>query len=127
MNQCNCDAFLSETDPCSLKALRLPNDLLFCAIFRIWKENLPLKCAICDVFFNRCLSIAFTLKRSSFTFLNMIFFLLNCSKFAVECDYNSKNSQNVQNWCFFGEIDGFFKIATCGKFFLECVSNGIFS
>ena len=24
----------------------------------------------------------------------------NCSKFAVECDWNSKSSQNVQNWLF---------------------------
>ena len=43
------------------------------------------------------------------------FFSLNCSKFAVESDWNSKNSQNVR--IFFGEIDGFFKIATCAKFF----------
>ena len=26
-----------------------------------------------------------------------IFFSLNCSKFTVQCDWNSKNSQNVQN------------------------------
>ena len=64
-----------------------------------------------------------------------IFFSLNCSKFAVECDWNSENSQNVQNLFFFGKIYGFFskktlkffKIATYGKFFLEYVSNGIFS
>ena len=35
--------------------------LLFCAIFlRIWKQNLPLKWAISDVFFTRCFPIAFT-------------------------------------------------------------------
>ena len=28
-------------------------------------------------------------------------FSLTCSKFAVECDWNSRNSQNVQNFCFF--------------------------
>ena len=64
-----------------------------------------------------------------------IFFSLNYSEFAVECDWNSKNSQNVQNLFFFGKIDGSFrkkplnfsKIAACDKFFLECVSNGIFS
>ena len=53
------------------------------------------------------------------------FFTLNCSKFAVECDWNRKNSQNVPNLGFFEKIDGifrkktlnFFKIAECGIFF----------
>ena len=63
-----------------------------------------------------------------------IFFSLNCSKFAEECDWNSKNSQKVQNlgcfWkntCFFSKTLKFLKIATCGNFFLDCVSISIFS
>ena len=38
-----------------------------------------------------------------------IVFRPNCSKFAVECDWNSRNSQNVQNLGFFEKIDGFFE------------------
>ena len=30
-------------------------------------------------------------------------------KFAVECNWNSKKSQNVQNLSFFGKIDVFFE------------------
>ena len=53
-----------------------------------------------------------------------VFFSLNCSKFAEECDWNSNNSQKVQTLGFFGKIDWFsskktlkyFKIATCGNF-----------
>ena len=30
-----------------------------------------------------------------------IFFSLNCSKFAVECDWDNKNSRNVQSLVFF--------------------------
>ena len=86
-------------------------------------------------FFTRCLPIAFIAKRCSFMFLTVKFFSLNCSKVAVECDWDSKNSQNVQNLGFFGKIDGFFrkkiwkifKIATCGKFFLQCASNRVVS
>ena len=62
-------------------------------------------------------------------------FSLNCSKFAVECDWNSKNSQNFQilgffwknRWVFAKKTLNFFIIAACGKLFLECVSNGVFS
>ena len=61
------------------------------------------------------------------------FFPLNYTKFVVECDWNSKNSRNAQKN--FGKTHGFFrkktlkffKIATCGNFFLERLSNGIFS
>ena len=57
------------------------------------------------------------------------------TKFAAECDWNRENSQNVQNLGFFWKnryvfskkILNFSKIATCGNFFLECVSNGICS
>ena len=39
-----------------------------------------------------------------------IFFSLNCSKFAVECDWSGKNSQNVQKFGFFLEkYLGFFE------------------
>ena len=64
------------------------------------------------------------------------FFSLNCSKFALECNWSSKKSQNVQNlgffavfwknrWVFSKKSLKIFKIAKSGKFFLECVSNGI--
>ena len=50
----------------------------------------------------------------------------------MECDSNSKISQEVQNLGFFGAIDRFFrknfefsKTAKCVKFFVEFVSNGI--
>ena len=88
----------------------LKSALLFCAIFKIWKQNLPLKCAICDVFsypmFANCVHT-----KTMFIHVSEreIFFSLNCSKFAVECDSNSKNSQNVQNLGFFGKIDAFFR------------------
>ena len=36
-------------------------------------------------------------------------FSLNCSKFAVECDWNNKTSQNDQNLGLFGKIDGLFE------------------
>ena len=48
----------------------------------------------------------------------------NYSNFAVECDCNSKISQNV---IFFSIkiCTGFCKIGKCGKFAVECVSNDI--
>ena len=64
------------------------------------------------------------------------FFSSNCSKFVIECDWNNKNSQNVQILGFFErKMDGFFekkswtfsKIAKGCKFAVECVSNGIIS
>ena len=69
-----------------------------------------------------------------FPLLNVKFFPPNYSKFAVECDWNNKISQNVQNLGFL-KIDGFFekklefffKIDKGGKFAVECVSNGIIS
>ena len=90
---------------------RVPS-LLFCAIFlRIWKQNLLLKWAISDVFFTRCLPIAFTPTPavcSRYWMKN--FFSLNCSKFAVECDWKSKISKNVQKLGFFFKIHlDFFK------------------
>ena len=55
-------------------------------------------------FFTRCLPIWLALK----TMLGRVserenFFPVNCSKVALECDWNSKNSQNVQNFGFFLE------------------------
>ena len=40
--------------------------------------------------------------------MKLFFFSPNSSKFAVECDWNSKNSQNVHILGYFGKIDGFF-------------------
>ena len=108
--------------------------LLFCAIFKIWKQNLPLKCTISDVFYPMFTNWVHTKTMFVHVSEREIFFPLNYSTFVVEGDWNSKNSQNVQNLDFFGKMDvffwkktlKFFKIATCGKFFLERVSNGIF-
>jgi len=53
----------------------------------------------------------------------------NCSKFAVECDRNSKIFQNIQNVFYFEKIDGFkknlifLKIPEGGKLAVECVSK----
>ena len=57
-----------------------------------------------------------------------IIFWPNCGKLAVECDSNSKNSQNVLSWVFLEKQMGFFfEIDIGGKFAVECVSNGIIS
>ena len=63
-----------------------------------------------------------------FDFPNVNFFSPNCSKFAVQCDWNSMISQNVQNLAFFGKLYGvfrqktlnFFKISKGGKYAVEC-------
>ena len=69
-------------------------------------QNHSLKWVHCYPMFANCVHV----KRYSFAFLNVKVFSPNCSKFAVECDWNSQNSQNFQNLCFFfGKIDGFFK------------------
>ena len=48
-----------------------------------------------------------------FTFLNVIYFPSNCSKFAVECDPNCEISQKVHILgFFFQKIDGFFREKT---------------
>ena len=115
----------------------LSTSLLFCALFNVWKQNLSLKCAISDVFLTRCLPITFT-PTSGFLFTSeheIIFFSPNCSKLAVKCYWNTKNSQNVQNLDFLWKIDEFFFEKKLGIFencylrqvFLEGVSNGIFS
>ena len=85
--------------------------LLFCSIFlRIWKAK---SSSQLGAFFPRCLPIELELK----TMLARVserenFFSLNCSKFAVESDCNSKISQNVQSLAVFGKIDGFFRKST---------------
>ena len=62
-------------------------------------------------FFTRCLPIAFTPTSAIlFTSEREITFSPNCSKFVVECDWNRKNSQNVQNFGFFAKKKiGFFE------------------
>ena len=53
------------------------------------------------------------------------FFSINCSFFAVKCDWNSKISRNVQ-FLFFSKKTWFsFKIAECSTFTLAWVPNGI--
>ena len=67
--------------------------------------------------------------------LTVNFFLTNCSKFASECDWNSRISQmrtNIFFWkkqmVFFREkLENFLKIVNGGKFPVECVSNYIIS
>ena len=79
--------------------------LLFFPLYCIWEENQPLKWVR---FINRSVPIASTLNdvRSSFW---TWFPSPNSSKYAVECDWNSKISQNNQslgfwkNRCFFFE------------------------
>ena len=78
-------------------------------------------------FFTRCLPIAVTLNdvgQNFFSFLNVKFFLTKCRKLAVEDDWNSKISQNVQSlffwlnrWVFFRKTFNFIKIVNCGIFF----------
>ena len=99
--------------------------LLLCAIFNIWKQSLPFKFAISDLFFTRCLPIAFTPHRQVCSRYWTWILWPNCSKFAVERDWNNRISRNDQTSGFFREIDGFsemknlifFKNAACGKFF----------
>ena len=55
------------------------------------------------VFFTRCLPIAFTQETMFVHVYDREFFSPNCSKFAVECNRNSKVSQNVKNLFFFGK------------------------
>ena len=120
------------------KLRRDVSKLFFCAVFKIWKQNLPLKCAISDVFlpnFTRCLPIAYTPNRQVCSrYWTWNYFSIKYSKFAVECDWNSKNSQNVQDLGFLGKQMGilkkktfFFKINEGGKFAVQCLSNGIIS
>ena len=61
-------------------------------------------------------------------------FSLNCSKFAVECNWNSKNSQNIQNSGSFwkNRLDGFFRKKSwnfskslIGQLFSRTHPNGI--
>ena len=70
----------------------------FRPIFKIWKDNHPLKTLKFDVFLQFC-----HLKESYVRcFWSLIVFLSpNCSKFAVKCDLTSKISQTLQNLDFF--------------------------
>ena len=56
-----------------------------------------------------------------------IFCSPKCSKFTVECDWNSKISHNVQNLFCFGKKLNLFEIAKGGKFAVERVSKDIIS
>ena len=51
----------------------------------------------------------------------------NCCTFVVECDRNCKTSQNCQNFGFSRGKKYIFQNVVCGKFAVECVSNGIVS
>ena len=113
----------------------LPSGVYYFAPYYLYygKQNLPLKW---NVSFYRCLPIAFT-PTSAIVHVYECesCSLSNCSKFAVECDWNSKISRNVQKiWVFSKKVDEFFekillffKIAEVSKFDIECVSNGIIS
>ena len=81
-------------------------------------------------FFTRCLSIELPLKRC-WLVQNVKFFSSNCSKFAVECGWDSKISHNVQNLGFckkiyrwvFSKNSWFFQIAKGSKFAVGCDWN----
>ena len=60
-------------------------------------------------FFIRCLPIAFTLIDVVHVSEDGNFFSPNCSAFAVECDWNSKTSQNERKLFFFQKKDVFFE------------------
>ena len=83
--------------------------------------------------FTWCLPIEFTMLAHV---SECAVFSPNCSSFAVECNSNSKFSQNERNLCFLlkklmgfsGEnLDFSSKIVKYGKLFVEYVSNGIIS
>ena len=68
----------------------------------MWKQNLLIKWANSG-FFNPVFANYVHTKTMFFHVSEReIFFSLNCSKFAIECDWNSENSQEVQNLGFFG-------------------------
>ena len=71
----------------------------FCAIFlRKWKQNLPLKCAISDVFLpDVCQLRSRHISKYVQATEREIIFWPNCSKFDVECAWNSETPQNVRN------------------------------
>ena len=102
---CNCSIFCTNNN--FLRGWKCRKVLLIL----LWKQNLPLICAISDVFFFQP-DVSQLRSRQHMGFLctseRAIIFLPNCNKFAVECDWSRKNSQNVQNLGFFGNIDGFF-------------------
>ena len=60
--------------------------------FKIWQQNLPLKCC---VFLPDVCQLR---SRCSFTSLNLQCFSPNCSKVSMECDWNGKISQNAQSF-----------------------------
>ena len=72
--------------------------LLFRVIFFRLKQSLPLNW---NVFSCPILNDVHATSASLFTFLNVTFFSSNCRNFAVECDWNSKIYQNVQNFVVF--------------------------
>ena len=75
--------------------------LLFCAILCIvCEQNLFLKW---NVYFTQCMPTAFPMCVLA---SERYFFPPNCCNFAVECDWNSDISQNVQNLEISGKIDG---------------------
>ena len=83
---------------------------LFCAIFlRIWKQNLPLKWTISEVFLpDVCQMRSRHIGKFVHATDGEIIFKPNSRKLVVECDWNSEISQNVRNLGLFEKIDGFF-------------------
>ena len=81
---------------------QLLGEILFCAIFKIWKQNRPLKYAISDVFLpDVCQLRSRHIGKFVYATESENIVLPNCSIFAVKYDWNKKNSQNVQNLGFF--------------------------
>ena len=104
--------------------VRSPSLFLFRAIFfRIWKAK---SSSQTGAFFNVVFFANWARAKNNVgsRFWTWKLFSLNCSKLAVECDWNSKNSQYVRKLGFFcakqmvlswKKILKFFKIAKCGK------------
>ena len=96
---------------------------LFCSKLKIWKAKSAsqIGASFYRMFANRAHV------NESTSVVHVSSFLSDCSKFAVECDWNGKNSENVQNlgffkkrWNFRWKILSFSKIAKCSKFTVEC-------
>ena len=127
----SCSTMLQMQSSSTMALYELSESLSFCAILNMEAKSSSQMRYFWRFFYPMFVNCVHATSASLFTLLNVkLFFWPNCSKFAVECDWNSKNSQNVQNLGFFWKIDGFFlefffTIDNGGKFTVECVSNGI--
>ena len=112
---------------------------VFCAMFlKIWRQNLPLRWPIYDVFlktmFDNCIHASTLISAVCSRYWTWSF-SANWRKFAVERDWTSKISKSVQNWVLFEKVVWFFEkknliffeIDKGGKLAVQCASNVIIS